>query len=231
MTKVLRSYFNYTQKIFPWIPWFQWPKSYEATSTPTTGSLFSESGCFSDQSLTKLLQRPEMVFLNTSMSFSDQSLTKLLQRGITIDNNNLDSFSDQSLTKLLQQHVFLIITFILNVSVTKVLRSYFNLKRKMLLAQPTPVSVTKVLRSYFNRTGFAQQVSLSQFQWPKSYEATSTKGSPCQEAAVKSFSDQSLTKLLQLYSELYKKEREEVSVTKVLRSYFNFLNKPKILGL
>ena len=130
---------------------------------------------------------------------------------------------------------------------TKVLRSYFNFYDS-LYCQGIYVSVTKVLRSYFNimrrRSGLSflcfsdqsltkllqlkswveilmnslfqwpksyeatstyhqEKTSMEKlFQWPKSYEATSTSWKLAFPFIVFSFSDQSLTKLLQQHPSL-----------------------------
>ena len=138
MTKVLRSYFNKK---------WQW-------------SYYDRQTSFSDQSLTKLLQRIIMILRLLFLSFSDQSLTKLLQLAV-------------------------------------------------------------------NR---AIKIRTCMFQWPKSYEATSTAAKKSAKKPV-SFSDQSLTKLLQPAGKFAGSDHRVVSVTKVLRSYFNLTTVPDRNGL
>ena len=175
VTKVLRSYFNHLRPIRIKRCEFQWPKSYEATSTfefKPENLLYYR---FSDQSLTKLLQHLKkfsMDFLNLFQWPKSYEATSTVgnigQRGrrywfqwpksyeATSTNQDSRSYGNS------------------NVSVTKVLRSYFNFYlffRKVSLT----VSVTKVLRSYFNLNAKRENV-----------------------LARISFSDQSLTKLLQL---------------------------------
>ena len=199
-------------------------------------------------------------------SFSDQSLTKLLQLLGLNYRTVLLGFSDQSLTKLLQQKTKWWKQKFFFVSVTKVLRSYFNLTAINVLnadqfqwpksyeaASTTTnnlknktmkVSVTKVLRSCFNNQAEQRLLIEILFQWPKSYEVTSTGSWPWDSNKLACFSDQSLTKLLQrhlnrliesgimfqwpksyeatsTFAFVVSQVSGSVSVTKVLRSYFN----------
>ena len=108
-------------------------------------------------------------------------------------------FSDQSLMKLLQhpmiQSAIMDRAFQWPKSYEATSTSTTNSDQTWCM-----VSVTKVLRSYFNQKIVILVDKKEQFQWPKSYEATST---PEPEEGVKlivCFSDQSLTKLLQQYS-------------------------------
>ena len=111
-------------------------------------------------------------------SFSDQSLTKLLQLSYVLDLVRQKSFSDQSLTKLLQQ-------------------AFKGQKDSVYLFQ-WPKSYEAASTNWPGHVEIPHS-----FQWPKSYEATSTSEATSTKkqrywSSNMGFSDQSLTKLLQL---------------------------------